>query len=307
MRLYRARLGPAVGCFNSESRLRVTEDFVLDAGSWLQNLYEGGQPIAQIAPPPTPMFQQVAEYLDAKPLPSAGYVRLADEARAAVAICLRWGSYFTLLADASRPFSPNVRDEQASHIDDDEMARMNIEISAAVQWWLSLKYSDEQRYAQLVQRSLAHLPLGRKMVTRSPEGDVLRGCATATMAAAVLRAWPVERLEQDLLLAKTWGARAIANTVTLLCWRNGPVENVHAGHRIGHGLNARRVLPRHEKAIIRHAQNGLNAALKAMEYMVLDAAWPPPADRVLPFMRPFCHPSNWSYTALSRFVQLPLM
>jgi hypothetical protein len=252
------------------------------------------------------MFQQVADYLDTKPLPAAGYVRLADEVRAAVAICLRWGSYFALLADASRPFSPNVRDDTVSQINDDEMARMNIEISAAIQWWLSLKYSDEQRYAQLVQRSLAHLPLGRKTVTRSPEGDVLRGCATAPMAAAVLRAWPAERLEQNLMLARTYGVRAIANTVTLLCWRNGPVENVHAGHNIGHGLNARRVLPRDEKAIISRAQNGFYAALKAMEHLVLDAAWPPPADRVLPFMRPFCHPSNWSYTAQSRSVQLPL-
>jgi hypothetical protein len=31
-----------------------------------------------------------------------------------VAICLRWGSYFALLADASRPFSPDVRDETVS-------------------------------------------------------------------------------------------------------------------------------------------------------------------------------------------------
>jgi hypothetical protein len=284
----------------------VEDDFVLDVGSWLQIVNEHQRLVTRIAPPPVPMFRQVVDYLEAKPQLPDGYVRLADEARAAVAVCVRWGSYFAALADVSRPFSPDVRDENTSQIADGEMARMNIEISAAIQWWLTLKGSDERRYAQLVRRALAYLPLERKTVTRSPEGDVLRGCATTAMATAVRLAWSTEHLERDLKLAVTHGVRAIANTITLLAWRNGPVENVHAGRRLGHRFNERRVLPRDEKAIIRQAQNVLHAALNAVEHMAFDGAWPPPPVRVLPFMRPFCHPRDWSYTEQSRVVELPL-
>ena len=248
----------------------------------------------------------MVEYLETNPVPPDGYVRPADEARAAVAVCLRWGSYFAALADASRQFSPNIHDETASQIDDDEMARMNIEISAAIQWWLTLKGSDAQRYTQLLQRALRYLPLGGKTVTRSPEGDVLTQCATAAMATAVRRAWPAEQLGQDLRLAETHGLRVIANTITLLSWRNGPIEHVHAGHSFGRALDDRRILPRQEKAIIRHTQNGLCAALRALEHLAFEGAWPPLAERVLPFMRPFCHPRSWSYTEQSRVVQLPL-
>ena len=100
--------------------------------------------------------------------------------------------------------------------------------------------------------------------------------------------------------------RAIANTITLLAWRNGPVENVHAGHSSGCALNERRVLPRDEKAIVRQAQNGLYGGLHAIEYIASDSAWPPPAGRVLPFLRPHYHPTGWTYTEQSRAVQVPL-
>ena len=284
----------------------VTEDLVLNAGTWFQTLDLNQRPMARIAPPPVPMFRQVVDYLEAQPPPPGGYVRLADEARAAVAVCLRYGSYFASLADASCSFSPDVRDENASHIDDDEMARMNVEISAAIQWWLTLKGSDNQRYTQLLQSALTYLPLGRKTVTRSPEGDALMASATAAMGTAMRNAWPAERLERDLRLAGTHAVRAIANTITLLSWRNGPVETVHAGYYVGHALKERRVLPRHENAIMRQAQNVLSAAVKAMDHMAFDGAWPPPASRVLPFMGPFFHPRDWSYTQQSRLVELPL-
>jgi len=151
----------------------------------------------------------------------------------AVAVCLRWGSYFAALVDASRPFSSHAWDENTSHIADNEMARLNIEISAAIQWWLTLKGSDDQRYTELVQRVLTHLPVGQKTVTRVPEGDVLADCAASAMATAAQRAWHKAFLERDLALAREYGIRTIANTVTLLSWRNGPVENVHAGRHPG--------------------------------------------------------------------------
>jgi hypothetical protein len=252
------------------------------------------------------MFQQVVQYLEAKPVPPGGNMRRADEARAAVAVCLRWGSYFAVLADPSKPDAPTIDDGQVSQIDDEEMARMNIEISAGVAWWLTLAGSDDRRYENLVARALTYLPAGRKTVSAMEGGDMLLAATMPEMAAALHRQWPAERLERDMQTAADHGIRVIANTITNFAWRNGPIESVHAGRYVGYGLNERRVLPKVEKSIIRHAQNGLFGGLKAADYLRYDGAWPPPAERVLPFMHGLIGPRGWSCTELSRVVELPL-
>jgi len=114
--------------------VQVAEDFTLDGGTWHLTTDQHGAPTAHINPPAVPMFQQVVTYLEAKPVPLGGNMRRADEARAAVAVCLRWGSYFAVLADPARPDARNIDDGQVSQIDDEEMARMNVEISAGVAW-----------------------------------------------------------------------------------------------------------------------------------------------------------------------------
>ena len=128
-------LGPLSGGVLS---VRVADDLVLDGGAWELAESEDGYPVAEITPPVTPMFQQVVEYLETKPVPQGGRFRRDEESRAAVAVCLRWGSYFALLADPTRPAASAIADARTSHIADDEMARMNIEISAGIAWWLTL-------------------------------------------------------------------------------------------------------------------------------------------------------------------------
>ena len=89
-------------------------------------------------------------------------------------------------------------------------------------------------------------------------------------------------------------------------WRNGPVEGVHAGRFQGYGLDQRQVLPKAEKVIVRQAQCGFSTGLKTVNSLKYQDAWPPPADRVLPFLcGPVC-PTGWSCTELSRAVELPL-
>ena len=90
------------------------------------------------------------------------------------------------------------------------------------------------------------------------------------MAAALHRQWPADRLERDMQTAANYGIRVIANTITLHAWRNGPIENVHAGRYVRYGLNERRVLPKTEKSIIRHAQDGLFSGLKAADFLRYD-------------------------------------
>jgi hypothetical protein len=126
------------------------------------------------------------------------------------------------------------------------------------------------------------------------------------MAAELHRQWPADGLDRDLETATNHGIRVIANTITHVAFRNGPVENIHAGRFQGYGLNQRRVLPKAEKAIIRHAQSGFSAGLKVADSMKYGDAWPPPAERVLPFLHGLVGPSRWSHTELSRPVDLPL-
>jgi hypothetical protein len=286
--------------------VRVVDDFVLDGGRWGLAETKDRQPVARIAPPVTPMFQQVVEYLEEKPAPRGGNFRRDEESRAAVEICLRWGSYFAVLADPSRPAASDLDDDRASHIADDEMARMNIEISAGIAWLLTLRGSDEPRYWDLVHRALAYLPTGPKTVRPLEGGNLLLACATAEMAGEVRRNWPVDRLGQALAIAESHGIRAIANAITLRAWRNGPVEDVHAGCGEGYELGTKRILPRAEKAILRQAQNGLYSGLKAVDMLKYSEAWPPSAEQVLPFLHPLVGPSRWSYTEQSRAVELPL-
>ena len=259
--------------------VRVTDDLVLDGGTWELAESEDGQAVARITPPATPMFLQVVEYLETKPVPQGGSLRRDGESRAVVAVCLRWGSYFALLADPTRPSAPDIDDQRTSQIADSEMARMNIEISAGIAWWLALGGCDQRRYWDLVHRALTHLPTGPKTV-RALEGcGRLSGCASAEMVAAARSTWPAGGLDQALVLAERCWIRAIANTITLYAWRNGPVEDVHAGWADGYDLDARRVLPAAEKAIIRRAQSGLYTGLKVVDILKYAAGWPPPAER----------------------------
>jgi hypothetical protein len=235
-----------------------------------------------------------------------GRLRRDEESRAAVAVCLRWGSYFAVLCDPARPAASDIDDDRTSHIADEELARMNVEISAAIAWWLALCGSDERRYWDLVHRALAYLPTRLKTVRALAGSDRLLVCATAEMAGHVRSSWPADRLDQALALAERHGIRLIANAITLQAWRNGPVEDVHAGWGEGYELGTRRVLPKAETAIIRQAQSGLYAGLKAVDFLKYGGASPPPAERVLPFLHPLIGPSRWSYSEQSRAVELPL-
>lgn len=57
-------------------------------------------------------------------------------------LILRWGSYLAVLLDRSKPVWSETNSGAASRISDEEMARINIEASAAVEEWIDLYRND---------------------------------------------------------------------------------------------------------------------------------------------------------------------
>ena len=84
--------------------------------------------------------------------------RLSGSHLATVAVCLRWGSYFAVLADKEIHEWTPLFQEEVPGIRDTEMARMNIEISSAFCQWLILIHTDPSRFRKLVKAVLKFLP-----------------------------------------------------------------------------------------------------------------------------------------------------
>ena len=123
--------------------VRVNDELVLDAGTCEEVSGPRG-PERLIRSPQTTLSQQVLAYLHAKPdpprRPSGSMV--GREGVAATALALRWGSYLAVLLDRDKPVWPEVRSASTSRISDEEMARINIEASAALATWIDLYRED---------------------------------------------------------------------------------------------------------------------------------------------------------------------
>ncbi len=136
-------------------RVRVNDELMLDAGAC-----EVSHGHRRIFPPETSLFRQVLVYLRAKPTPSQQHRGADIEGLAAASVTLRWGSYLAVLADNDKAVSaeplPGV-----SRISDGEMARINIEASAALAEWIDLSRSADGwcKYLELVARAVAYLPI----------------------------------------------------------------------------------------------------------------------------------------------------
>ena len=144
-------------------RVRVNDGLVLDAGTCEEVSGRHG-PELLIRPPESALFHQVVAYLRAKPDPPARLPgsMVGREGVAAAAVVLRWGSYLAVLLDREKPIWPEVHSPATSRTSDDEMARVNIEASAALAEWVDLCRTDPRSYVQLVDRAVFYLPMPKK-------------------------------------------------------------------------------------------------------------------------------------------------
>ena len=228
------------------------------------------------------------------------------EGVAAAALILRWGSYLAVLVDRDKPLWPAVRSVATSRISDEEMARINIEASAALADWIDLYREDAGLYRQLVNRAVAWLP----MPTRTAQVNVstFAALADSTMATRLVHAVDPEQLARARADAVHHPSRVFANALVNVAWRNGPVENIHAGSFHGYPLGQRRVTPAEEKELTQSASDGLALGMTVCQVLTRERprrSWP---EQVLPYRlaSPMSiTPSRWTLTEASREVTLP--
>jgi hypothetical protein len=238
----------------SPLRVRVNDELVLDAGT-VEEVAGRDGPGRLVRPPGTTLFHQVLAYLRAKADPPARPpgASAGREGVAAAAVSLRWGSYLAVLLDRGKPLCEAARSAGTSRISDEEMARINIEASAALAEWVDLCRTEagRQLHARLVDRALAYLPAPRRSARL--ELGPFAYLADPGVARRMERAADPAGLARIRAEAKRHPSRLFANALVNVAWRNGPVEAIHAGHSAAYPLEERRVTPAEERTLMRFA------------------------------------------------------
>lgn len=289
--------------------VRVNDHFVLDAGTCERVDGAHGAELL-VRPPARTLFAQVLAYLRAQPDPPAERSRPsdADEGVAAAAAVLRWGSYFAVLLDGDKPTWSEVRSPGASRIADAEMARIAIEATAALSEWIDLLRADEPLHRQLAARAVEHLPMPRRMTRSRGPSAPLQELADATLAELLVQEAPPPRRERAQAAVARNPTRVLANAIVNTAWRNGPVEDLHAGKYRGYPLDRQRITPAEERRVLDFACRGLAVGMAVSRRLTEEKAGRSWSQQVLAFGLAellLVTPSGWSLTESSREVRLP--
>lgn len=266
----------------------VNDELTLDAGQ-VTFVGEGSERLRVITPPAITMFDQLIAYLDTKPAPpGAPYLpSMQQEGVAAAALCLRWGSYFAVLADQSKPLWRHARvkklREEVSRISDDEMARINIEASAAMAALVDIyRAGVGGRYSDLMVKALAWVPMPQKKVS-SNKASLFYALAAPEVRQQLKDALPPENIAAAMPDLVAHASRVFANALVNHGWRNGPIEDVHAGECAPEmPLDQCRITAVEVRDLMRnsaaHFQSGLNACW-TMSHETPAVPWPDSAGR----------------------------
>jgi len=206
--------------------VRVNGELPLDVGSCEEKRTLNGSELL-IRPPHKTLFHQLLDYLRSKQNPLAPLAGsfVGREGVAATAMTLRWGSYLAVLLDREKPIWAEVHSPQTSRIADHEMARINIEASAALADWIDLCRSDRSEYRRLVDRAVVYLPMTKKTSKRRLGPFVILG--QPEIAAQPIAAESAERLRRARSQCERVPTRVFANALINSARRNGPIEDVH--------------------------------------------------------------------------------
>jgi len=267
----------------------VSEHFTLSAGIVVT---EGNLRI--MYPPEQPIFGQLCVWLDQCPTPTVGFNHWVF-AIGATALCLRWGTYLAVLMDDTKPIDPRAKHQTTSMISQDEMKRINIEASSNLAHLLQLWHEDEAAYFALLRRAYEWLPMPQQRMNRNLESvESVLGFLIGVQ----------NMLAANQLTAVPHPCRTVANTIINLVYRNGPIEDIHAGRGHTFSLDQRRFTDRQARFVIRQTVESLNPFVT--DFPLWDnrlTRLPPWPERVAGLPRYLWYPRNWSLTESSSQIQ----
>jgi hypothetical protein len=298
--------------------VNVNDRFTVDAGSWQECVEEDQAPYRLVSPPHATMYRQVLSYLEestrGEKIPPKSQVHFGEVAIATVALCLRWGSYFAVLANRDLPHWAAAFDPEVSCIGDGEMARINIEASAALSDWIDLLRADQQRFRKLVKAAVQLLPFPIAQLDESTYYDRFRAFSAFNSAHGrryLIKAFArdlgsewFERQKARVLLNPT---RALANGILNEHWRNeSGIEDIHAGGIApARPLLQRRLTRAQEALLMQETAELFVPTMRALYYAVSkpsEETWP---EQALPYALAFKPPMNWSLDEQTREITLP--
>jgi len=146
--------------------------------------------------------------------------------------------------------------------------------------------------------------LTRSQCPRAP----LLALADASVAEHLVRETAPPRRDRAQVAVERHPTRALANAIVNAAWRNGPVEDLHAGAYRGYPLDRRRMTPAEERRVLDFAVRGLVVGMAVCRRLAEETAGRSWSERVLPFGPAemlLVTPSGWSLTESSREVRLP--
>jgi hypothetical protein len=253
-----------------------------------------------LTPPETTLFDQLWEWLAAHPRKYYG-LRNYMLGIGATALCFRWGTYLACLMDENKPLDPRTADSSTSMIADEEMKRINIEASYNLARLFEKMHQDEPQALDYILRAYDWLPMPSKSVKPKREGTRIIYAVLANYTQFLEPA-----LREYSERAGQHPYRSLANMVTALAYRNGEVENVHAGKQNAFSLTHRRFSPRQTRDVLRSIAAHLSVMLAIK--LVWDATIPgmsePWPQRLagLPYLTSY--PRDWSLNQSSALVTL---
>jgi hypothetical protein len=243
----------------------------------------------KILPPQTAVLEQLIAWLENHPR-SETTPDSETLARGLFAVCVRWGTYLAALMDDANPLVFNAGDEDTSCVSNREMRRINIEASYNMEQVFRMAHKNKNRAIQLLLLARDHLPvpkLDRKDTTDSSSKMIMQCMRFSALASMA----PVNQRVQDNPY------RALANILVNISYRNGPVEDVHAGSQWTYG-RTRRFTSREERLVFTHGVRTLEPILRSgLPWSSSPKKWSNTA--IISSAIPYIFPSNWSFDQAS--------
>lgn len=272
-----------------ELQVSVSEKFTLNAGR-----VKTEANLLTIEPPERPLFDQLCSWLDKCSPPTVGFNHWVF-AIGATALCLRWGTYLSVLMDRSKPVDPQAKRLTRSMISQSEMKRINIEASNNLARLLYLWHQDEAAYFDKLRRAYEWLPMPQQRVKRNLE-------SLEWLLSFLINFH--ELVPTNTLPPLTHPYRTLANTIINLAYRNGAIEGIHAGHGTSFSLTHRRFTDRQARKVIRQSAESLSPFVSDFplweDNMMQLPAWP---GRIACLPSSSLYPHYWSLTESSSQVQ----